>query len=295
MSELCAITTISNPANYRSRFRLYHEFRKRIEDSGVPLCTIELATGDQEFAVTEAGNPHNFQVRSSDEIWYKENLLNVALRRLPKQWNYVALLDADILFVRPDWADQTLSLLKRHAFVQMFTHVVDLGPNYEPLKTYEGFAYRQLHTTPNKEIGQTGYAWAVRRDVLDAIGGLMDWSIMGSNDYFMALALTGAVTPDTSRMPGSRYAQSLLNWQQKCEGHRNIGYLENTILHFWHGRRNDRGYDNRWRILADNQFDPVTDLVRDSQGLLRLAGNKPAFHEALRGYFRARNEDASEL
>ncbi len=44
MPQLYAITTVYNPAGYESRFRLYREFAKRLEKSGVALYTVELAT-----------------------------------------------------------------------------------------------------------------------------------------------------------------------------------------------------------------------------------------------------------
>lgn len=292
MTDFCAITAIYSPANYRSRFRLYQDFRKRMEDSGMPLYTIELAIGDQEFAVTKAGNPFDFQIHSNDAVWYKENLLNIAIRNLPPCWKYVAWLDADIMFVRPDWASHTLALLKQHRFVQMFSHVVDLGPRFEPLKIYEGFAYRYL-VHGQEGIGRTGFAWAARREVLESIGGLIDWCLQGAGDYFMALALAGAITPASTRRPGSNYAKLLLDWQKKCEPHRDFGYLDTTILHFWHGRLEDRRYTDRWRILADNDFDPDVDLRRDDNGLIRLSGNKPALRDALRDYFRSLNEDSA--
>src|ERR1700722_12119350 len=223
MSELCAITTIFNPGNYSSRFRLYEEFRKRMEESGIGLFTVEVAIGDQVFKVTDKSNQYNPQVRSEHEIWHKENLINIALKKLPPRWDLVAWLDADILFVRPDWVLVTKEKLKQHFFVQMFSHVLDLGSHFEPLDIQEGFAYRYLtanekprggwHDISTKNIGQTGYAWAARRDVLEALGGLIETSILGANDYFMAQALVGAVTPEMTRIPGSNYAKSFMEWQ----------------------------------------------------------------------------------
>lgn len=298
MDELYVITTISNPLGYVSRYKLYREFCRHIEKSGAVLYTVELAFGDQPFAVTTEGNPHHVQLRSPHQIWHKENLINVALKRLPADWKYVAWLDADIAFVRPDWVTETLRQLQRHPFVQMFTHAIDLGPAYEPLKTYEGFAHRyRAGTTASKGHGQMGYAWAARRSDLEAVGGLVDWSILGSNDYYMALALIGAVDPDSTHMPQSAYAATFLDWQEKCERHigRDIGYVENTLFHFWHGRRANRGYSTRWRILVDHQFDPRTDLVRDEHGLLGLSGTKPGLREDIAAYFRSRDEDSVDL
>ncbi|MFI5011045.1 MAG: hypothetical protein ACHQAY_01735 [Hyphomicrobiales bacterium] len=309
MSELYVVTTISNPVRYQSRFKLYADFRRRMEESGATLYTIELATGDHDFVVTQSDNPRHFQVRSGHEIWYKENLLNMAIGRLPKDWRYVAWLDADVSFVRLDWAEATLAQLLRHAFVQAFSHVVDLGPKFEPLACYEGFAYRYLderraaQTASNasdiaapRPFGQPGYAWAARREELESVGGLIDWSILGANDYFMALGLIGELDEQSTRMPGSNYAATLLQWQEKCQKYvrRDIGYVDTTLIHYWHGSRKDRGYDTRWRILADNQFDPLADLRKDAQGLLELTGGKPRLRAAISAYFRTRNEDGAE-
>src|SRR5262249_49276675 len=209
-------------------------------------------------------------------------------------------------FARPDWASATIERLEQHSFVQMFSHVLDLGSHFEPLGVAEGFAYRYLagneklrnggHDVVTKNIGQTGYAWAARRDVLQAIGGLIETSILGSNDYFMAQALVGSLTLEMTRMPGSNYAKSLMEWQQRCEKliHHDIGYVDTTILHYWHGRRKDRGYDTRWQILVENQFDPLSDLNRNSEGLLELTNRNLALRDAIRSYFRSRNEDCDD-
>jgi len=306
MSEFCAITTIYNPGTYKSRSKLYQDFRKRMEESGIALYTVELAIGDQEFSVTDPSDPYNIQLRSEHELWYKENLVNIALQKLPRRWDSIAWLDADIAFVRPDWVSATKEKLKQHSFVQLFSHVLDLGSHFEPLGVQEGFVYRYLTSKGRpcedgqdiaaKSIGQTGYAWASRRDVLEAIGGLIETSIVGSNDYFMAQALVGALTSEMTRMPGSNYAASLMEWQQKCERrtHRDLGYVNTTIFHYWHGRRRDRGYADRWRILVENQFDPLVDLRKNEEGLFEFTNRNVALREAIRSYFRSRNEDNSE-
>ncbi len=296
MTEFYVIATIFNPSRYQSRYRLYEAFCKHVAAAGATLVTIELAFQDQPFVVTESKNRHHIQLRSDHHIWYKENLVNVAIRRLPPAWTHAAWLDADIAFARPDWLQQTVLKLERHPFVQMFTHALDLGPKYEPLKSYEGFAYKRWKTASALD-GQPGYAWAARREAFEAVGGLIDWSILGSNDHFMARGMVGAIDPQATRMPGSNYANKLLAWQDRaCEilaG--DLGFVETTLLHYWHGRRADRGYDSRWRILVDNDFDPDADLLTRPSGLLELAGNKPKLGADIRAYFQSRNEDNTEL
>jgi hypothetical protein len=265
-----------------------------MEASGARLYTIELAIGDQPFVVTQPDNPRHFQVRSEHVLWFRENLFNVACARLPPDWKYVALVDDDIALVRPDWIEATLDTLQRHAFVQMFSHVLDLGPKFEPIAGYEGFAYNYRKPVRGAHLGQTGFAWAARREELEAVGGVVDWCIVGGNDYYMALALIGEAGV-AQRVPG--YVRKLLDWQDLAEKHvrRDIGYVDGTLIHHWHGRRKDRGYETRWRVLADHQFDPRVDLRRDAQGLFELTDEKPGLREAVLQYFRARSEDRAEL
>jgi hypothetical protein len=297
MTELHVVTTISNPAGYKSRFKLYEDFRRHMEASGVSLYTIELAIGDQPFAVTRPDDPRHFQVRSGQELWFKENLLNVAFTRLPPDWRYVAWLDADVTFLRPDWVEATLDALQRHAFVQMFSHGLDLGPKSEPIRGFEGFGCRYRRLGLAAGMGQTGFAWAARRQELEGLGGLIDWCIVGEADYFMALGLVGAVDEAMTRMPGSSYARALLEWQQRVQEHvrGDIGYVDGTLAHHWHGRRRDRGYDTRWRILVAHEYDPAVDLRKGAQGLIELTDRKPGLRDAVREYFRARNEDQAEV
>jgi len=77
MDSLYAITSIFNPCNYKTRYKLYKEFEKRCKDSGIILYTIEAAFKDQDFAVTDKNNNRHIQVRTNDELWIKENLLNI--------------------------------------------------------------------------------------------------------------------------------------------------------------------------------------------------------------------------
>lgn len=57
----------------------------------------------------------------------------------------------------------------------------------------------------------------------------------------------------------------------------------------------DRAYDTKWRILVENQFDPKLDLQRNDDGLLELMQRNPGLRDAIRRYFRARNEDCHDV
>ncbi len=82
-------------------------------------------------------------------------------------------------------------------------------------------------------------------------------------------------------------------WAARCDEHvrGNVGFTRGSLLHHWHGKSETRGYEKRWSVLAYHQFDPLTDLITDSQGMLRWAGNKPRLEDDIRLSLGARNED----
>lgn len=310
--KLYVVTMLSNPLRFRNRIFNYHIFERHVQSAGAVLYTAEVAFGDRHFEITEPDNPRHLQLRSRHEIWLKENALNLLINRLPPDARYIAWIDADIKFVRPDWAQETLHLLQHYQFLQMFSHAQDIGPEYEPLITTPGYVYSKFigqddnnnNHNNNYYYGgmgwkyrHPGFCWAARREALDRVGGLIDWTILGSGDWVMACALFGEV--DRALNPGySDHYKFLCNtWQDRAERHirRNVGYMPGTVLHMWHGRKKDRKYDTRWRLLVDTKFDPLIDLKRDCQGLFQLEDTmKPrsiALRDGLRKYARLRNED----
>lgn len=303
LQDFYVVTMISNPVRFASRYRLYDAFRERLARSGINLVTAEIAFGDRPFAITRAGDADAVQLRTNHELWHKENALNIAISRLPSNWRYVAWIDADIEFVRPDWAHETVQQLQHYSVVQLFDSAIDLGPEMQTLQVHTGFGASYLRKRPrgrNYAHWHPGYAWAARREAIDAMGGLIDWAILGSADHHMAVGLIGGLDEDqitpTARL-SPRYRQELQAWQDRAVTglRRDLGCVPGTILHYWHGKKKDRRYGDRWQILTRHQFDPKQHLSRDWQGLWQLTGDCPRLRDEIRGYFRARNEDSVDL
>lgn len=305
-NTLHVITMISNPVRYHVRYQLHEQFSKHVRQSKeVNFVTVEVAFGDRQFEVTQADNPNHVQLRTKHELWHKENALNVAIRRLPHDWKYVAWVDADIQFVNPNWAQETLHQLQHHPVVQMFDVAVDMGPDNNALSMHRSFAKAHVVgelDTPKKgyeyytNYFHPGFCWAVRRDFFEGVGGLFDKAILGAGDRHMALAIIGQGQNSLEDGLHPNYKKSVMEWQRKALFfHKNLGYVPGSILHYWHGRKKDRRYHDRWQILVNNQYDPDTDLQYDDQGLLYL--RNPArvqLRDELRQYFRQRLEDSLE-
>lgn len=162
--KLHVMTVLSNPPRFRSRYNLYREYAKRVHDSSAILHTCEIAFGQRHFEITDPRNPHHLQLRTHTEVWHKENALNVLIqhaRRLYPDMKYVAWIDADIHFARPDWAQETLHQLQHYHWLQMFSHAQDLGPNGEPYgAVHPGFMWSYQNERPTPHDMPEGWDWA---------------------------------------------------------------------------------------------------------------------------------------
>lgn len=318
-SQLHVVVAITNSCRYSTRYHLFEKFEKMVLDSGARLWVAEAAFGHRPHAVTSSTNPQHIQLRTSSEIWHKENLLNLAIQRLPSDWEYVAWIDPDIAFARPDWVNETINQLQHFDVVQMFSQTHDLNDKFDVIRTYTGFLHcycngemsnsvdpknltltdyfqgtRALSTKQRPYYAHPGYAWAARRRAIDDLGGLIDWAILGSADYYMANALVGRAASTVVKVSSPAFRDLVLEWEKRAEKYirRNVGVVPGAILHFWHGRKKDRRYQDRNAILLDNGFDPHIDLKKDSQGLWQLTDRSIGLRDGIRGYFRSRNEDS---
>jgi hypothetical protein len=296
--DLNVITVHSNPVRYASRARLHLEHQARMAEAGVTLWVVEAVFGDRAPEVTDPSNPRHITVRCDSEVWLKEAMINLAAEKIPADAKYLMWQDADIRWLRSDWATETIEALQHYRVVQPFTNVIDLGPEGEVIQTHRGFAYLyEKGLKPGLKYGEflhPGYAWAWRRSAWDAVGGMIDRAICGAADHHMACALIGLGETSVPGNVADGYKRMVSAWQALAERHvqRDIGHIPGTITHDFHGWKADRNYVSRWSILSETGFDPYTDLTKDSSGMLRLNPAKTYLRDRLRQYFRQRMEDA---
>jgi hypothetical protein len=238
-APLYVVAPIINPSRYRARYSLYRDFEKYITNAGAILYTVEAAYGDRDCEVTDAANQRHIRLRTNHEVWHKENLINIGVSRLPSDWKYVAWIDADVQFARPDIIAETIQQLQHFSVVQMFAQSTDLGPRHEPLRSLDGFVAQWTRHSGSRRpsdmerysLWHPGYAWACRRDAWDHLGGLIDFAIVGSADRYMACALIGDIARSLSAdmvRDCPTYTDWCLEWQARAETYikRNIGFVD---------------------------------------------------------------------
>jgi len=301
-ATLYVATAYANPVRWRSRRTLLNDFRQHMAASkNVVLHMGEIQYGERPFEITDSQNLSDLQLRTRDELWHKENLLNLVIQTFPADWKYGAVIDGDFQMTRPDWALEAIHQLQLYDFVQLFSSYSPLSGDHRPTSVTPGFAYSYLSTrrapSPNlpSHVGAPGGAWAFRREAFDQVGGLLDTCILGSADWHMAMAGEPDRHWEVRECPDP-YVRKINAWAKRAEALKgNMGYVQNHAIHHFHGPMSKRGYSSRSRILRDHRFDPDVDLRRDWQGLWQFAGNKPRLRDDIRAYFRERNEDSVDL
>lgn len=358
LSDFFVVTIISNPCRYKRRYELYWKFKSMCEAAGVNLLTVEQAFGDRAFEITHASNPWHLQIRTHEELWHKENMINLGIAqgvKLNPDFKRVAWVDADCRPARmpKEWFEETWHALQHYEFVQMWETMVDLDyehniykevmesfmatyikygcptpEEFEKLKKEKGHhhhhhkhahhPYRHhkfrhhrhhQHKHHSKQVqydggsnvfGRPGLAWAANIDALNKVGGLIDFSILGAGDWYMAHGLIGSMYVTSGDWATNEYGKKLLAWQDLAERwiKRDVGYVPGMVMHDSHGTKIDREYGIRGQILTSNGYNPNVDIKKDAHGLWQLESWEPRqlkLRDQIRGYFRRRNEDSTEL
>ncbi|VWC49373.1 hypothetical protein BLA13014_07587 [Burkholderia aenigmatica] len=307
MSELIAITTYFNPCRYSTRRKNYDLFMAGMRQAKVPCITVECAFGTESFELPQSVDV--IQIKADALLWQKERLLNLAASWLPRTCKYVAWLDCDILFDNPQWAREVVQVLRRHKVAQMFETCLRLDPFGkigEVPDVSESFASVMnrnaalLNAGRYDAHGHTGYGWAMRREIFDAVG-LYESAVSGSADHFMAHAIYGdynfCIT--NALKHDRRQIDHLKAWgarfHQLVQG--SLGVVPGQIRHLWHGDAVNRRYFLRMHEITDLGFDPWTDLQASPGAPLQwaLGMNKPGLKEYFANYFASRQEDGAVL
>ncbi len=309
MSNVWAIAAYFNPVGFSRRPATYHLFRLRL---GIPLLTVQLVL-DGRRDLTPADADKLVTLEDGDALWQKERLFNVALAHLPPEADYVAWLDTDIIFERPDWHGQAVAKLQHSTLIQPFSEGVDLesGDDERPEAWREravsgrSFAYKLVEAGhhPAKVAHQQtpemardtmpGFAWVARRDTMQR-HGFFDGDIVGGADGAMAEAACGWIDHAAefrSMPPGLRLHYRTWAERFHAEVGGRVDYVPGKLFHLWHGAISSRSYRERYKEIERLGYDPRSDVVLGSDGAWKFSPQRLDLKAYLQTYFARRRED----
>jgi hypothetical protein len=309
------ITSYFNGKGDERRLRCFRKFAQALRRQRVKLCVVEVGA----TLPVDACDLISLHVRlcpEDTEIWCKEALLNIALKRLPPECSKVCWMDADIEFRDPRWANKCSELLNTHRVVQPHTAFVFMEEGEEPEPKVDERRYHPSFVAEAKRRNQginrrpinfhkfhPGHAWAARRADLDAVGGFFPWCILGHGDIVMATgfyghratmlhlwdrkSVLGVYTKHWSPALKLRAQRWQAEAQKVFQG--NIGAPDTPTIafHHWHGSAESRKYGERGKLLSD--YSPHRDTLILESGVLAWSDNAPApLRESVDRYFAER-------
>jgi hypothetical protein len=283
--DMVVVIPFFNPVQYNRSAQNIITIVHLLDQARIPYYIGEMAYGTNPFLFKAASNI--IQFRSTSNMFYKENLVDVIEPQLPAVYNKICMLDADIFFGKPDWYTQTSRLLDTCDICQPFTAAIWMHPDYTEYR-------RRTHCLGSSLPvidwlrEHPGFVWAFRRD----------WYKTFTYRH-IPICTTGGDTILHDLVKGRQ--MSVYKYYKKY--YNTVGqsvrydWLEGDIYHLNHGSYDKRMYPNYVedvRKLLDGFGYPMpSDAVyhRDD-GILEWKDNcRQAINEFNTAYFLSREED----
>jgi GR25 family glycosyltransferase involved in LPS biosynthesis len=287
--KLAVITTFFNPKNYINLKYNYLKFSEKIKEKA-DLFPIELSFNDDFFIQDK--NVIRIKGNESNVLWQKEKLLNIALSKLPEEYTNIAWIDCDIIFENQNWVDEVNEKLKYYKVLQLYENAKRLDDNGDIERISEGAISRiaRVNFVENVLYGIPGFAWAIRREVIDKVK-FLETQIIGGADALMYYSFFGVDDSILHKKMNKEWFDIYMNWFSKShlEINGSVSYIKGNILHLYHGKMINRNYENRYKILTENNFNPEEDLIEDVNNLWKFKDKE--LSKKMSKYFESRNED----
>jgi hypothetical protein len=280
-------------------FDLFYENIKKQTDN---IFIVELSFTEKFRTPRSAGTLH-LHGSTRNIMWQKERLVNLAVNNLvPDYYNYIAWLDADIIFFNNDtWQREAIERLKSYRVIQLFERAWQREPGQAfPAHPKPGIVWKTLSqglfTDETLMTAEHGYGWAVRREFFSHVG-LYDKNIVGGADTMLFFACF-----DSLRRTEPWHVVELLNpaWALSCEKwlksalsyiQGSASFISGDLVHLYHGARHNRQYWDRNRLLARHNYDPAVDICLTTDGIWEWNTGNRGMIDGVRRYFDDRRED----
>jgi hypothetical protein len=239
-------------------------------------------------------------------LWVKENLINLAIKNLPDDAEFIAWSDRDIYFLNPSWVEQTIEKLKTHDIIQPWSELLLLNSHHEPDFINTGrknlnFSYKSTLAAKidypdsiNRIATSPGQIWAINKSFYKKIGKLNDIEIIGGADQIIAMfCVINDPSFEKKFLDKRATIKSKNSWVLYKEKFKDIkySYIDGLIIHYWHGDLKHRKYLERTDILKNLNYNPDEDISYDQDGVLQFTEKGKRFELPIKQYFEYRKEN----
>jgi len=237
-------------------------------------------------------------------LWVKENLINLAIKNLPDDAEFIAWSDRDIYFLNPSWIEDTIKKLKVYDVVQPWSEVIHLNSYFNlnlisKRKTHISFSNKSVlsaaidHINNESKISTaTGQIWAINKSFYKKIEKINDIEIIGGADSIIANFCI-LKDPNYEKILNEKTTTKLKNyWILYKEKFKDVkySYIDGLIIHYWHGDLQDRKYSERANVLINLNYNPEEDISYDENGVLQFTEKGKRLELPIKEYFESRKE-----
>lgn len=302
-----------NPCAYENPKRNLHQVLSWLATQDLPVYAVELRCGESlaDEPLLPSDHEKVIQLESKSVFFRKENLWNIAARRLPDRFQWVLCLDADVIIKSGDWLLRLQDALRSNKIVQPFSRAAWMDSRGRVYREKVASLSAAIQGLPNAESGKIyhpGFAVAIHRKFWIETNGLYN-GILGEGASAMMAALLGAPESMNPYFGGisAGFGSHYSTWANMltCWTGGRFSAIEAIAFHFWHGSTARREYvwhspeaaeEFQARKAWLTGFNPESDLAIDpSTGLLEWSSqavtDKTSLIRRVEQYFRRRNED----
>ena len=277
--------------NKQGSLRIIHNllFIKQMLDlANIPYFIGEMSINGSPFLFAESSNIFHFQ--SPDNMFYKENIVNLMEPLLPPVYDKLCIMDADIIFDNSDWYNLISSKLNDVNICQPFSTAYWLNITYDDI-IQEKNSYLKKRIGEKTKGGHEGFVWCFQREWFNTYkfpGGCF----IGSGDTVFVKSVFEKLTwASTNNHELAKYIDNLPSIISS-------DYLDMNIYHLYHGTINNRQYMTKHinfnNILTNLKITDSDELIEyNAHGIMQW---KPkysnTFNSFMEEYLINRNDDS---
>jgi hypothetical protein len=237
-----------------------------LQAQGVTVLTMEAAyRGNRRIKDTH----DTIHVNVNDILWYKESLINYAIKICRQHHKYLVWMDSGFL-LSDGWVEAATKKLSKGecGLVQCFDHGVWTNPGGGLDKKNWGYvcAHHTGIASKCKVYPSPGGAWMVRASDCDDKPFLHEVNIVGGGDTIFTNASMhqGQIYHPLTPPHLAHYKE----WYEEFkERDLSVSYIEGQFTHLWHTTHKQRRLVDRHHLLTQAQYNPYIDL-KHANGVL---------------------------
>ena len=243
-------------------------FVNYMKSFGLSVVQLEAVYPGQDFVKTRPGHePWEIQLEIQETFYYRENLLNVAIRKTTG-YEYIIWIDAHHFFLNTYWWEETITKTEHFNSVQLFQTLahVSLEQNVTISEWFDLsgplYAYSTTMLISHYVLAWRGMwlgnAMAIRREIYEGIGYIIDDCIAGCCDcaFDYASFLHYWDRLDIYPNYGEQLMPWVLNSRKVIKGKSTV--VRGKMYHLWHEHFFDWGH-----ALDSFKFNPGMDIKKE--------------------------------